>query len=156
MKTILALFGCLLFATPCFSAEKASKDLAKLSPLAYAAFECHHFALMAKDQKLAEKLFNLGYRSGLEFLEAVKAKKIKEEDLRAEVPIGFKWVAEGPSNDFIMGRLYESSSRDSEKVRSEQPGADADTWVMLARNELITRNAELLVRDEPDEEIAKP
>ncbi|TXL62467.1 hypothetical protein [Zeimonas arvi] len=57
----------------------------------------------------AERLFLLGYREGLAFIASVQAGKIPHEIMRTEVPWLMKLLLQGPTPDFMLGRVYEAA-----------------------------------------------
>jgi hypothetical protein len=78
----------------------------------WSAFGC---SALADDPKEQERLFTFGYEQGLKFIAALQAKAIKEEDLQRAVPIGVSLVLQGPTPDFMLGRVFESAVADALK-----------------------------------------
>jgi len=70
------------------------------------AFNCSAWASKTNDSKETERLFLFGYKQGQKFLGALKAEKIKQEDISQEVPIGVTMLLQGPSEEFILGRIF--------------------------------------------------
>lgn len=77
------------------------------SRLAIAAWECHVAGEGAEYDADLDRLFQLGFKNGIRFLEAVRAGEVSPEAMHESVPFWWQLVS-GPSNDFILGRLYES------------------------------------------------
>jgi hypothetical protein len=98
MNTNKIIAAVLLAATVSGAHATPSQD----ALAAIAAFTCVHLAEDAAD---VERLFKIGYASGNAFLNAARAGKITAEDSK-KVPWFWNTVAGGPSNDFILGRLY--------------------------------------------------
>jgi hypothetical protein len=100
--------------------------------LAWAALECSVYAEMAgRDLKEQERLFQLGYQSGLRFLDAARKGTLTEEEIRQKVPIGFK--ASGPTADFALGQVFGLISQESYDtiVKNDALGLQRpiDQWV---------------------------
>ena len=62
---------------------------------------------MTGNVKEQERLFLFGYQQGKIFTAAFKAKKIRDEDLRREVPLIMYMALEGPTAEFMLGRIYQ-------------------------------------------------
>lgn len=143
------IFLSLLASPLSVGGDLSSKEYVQKGRLAVVAFQNSYFAVMAKDDKLAEKLFLLGYNSGKEFLAAYRDKKVNPEDAK-ELPIIFGWVAQGPSDDFILGRLYQAMEDDGQKTIVEKTKNDTSPNANkeAAEYELRRSNAALLVKPE--------
>lgn len=88
------------------SLAQTSKDYAVMGKKAYAAFECAALASFARDEDEQHRLFQLGYDEGKTFLEALRNGKIEAEDVNSTVPVGITLALEGPTADFILGRVW--------------------------------------------------
>jgi hypothetical protein len=121
-------------------AEK-SKQLVLDSRRCLAAFQCYHFAIHTKDRKLTAKLLLVGYESGRRFLDGAQKGKLLPDDCK-EIAIIFGLVREGPSHDFILGRILEEMEYEQDTAFKEVP---TDVWGSLAERELQKRNADLIV-----------
>lgn len=102
--------------------------------LAWSAFSCGMFAKMAGDIDEQQRLFQLGYQNGREFLEAVMNQTISEEEMKG-APIGVTMLLGGPSADFALGRIFESAIGDAYDtvVKRDSAGtllAEPSEWVM--------------------------
>ena len=89
---------------------ESSKDNARRGKAVWSAFEC---AALANTVELPEeriRLFTFGYGQGQKFIAAWEAAKIQDVDVRKEVPMVVMWLLDGPSPDFVLGRLYERAS----------------------------------------------
>lgn len=106
--TVLAL-ALLLGCSPNAAAERSSKELALLGQEAWSAFTCSVLAGYAEDETEPERLFQHGLQAGREFFEAAMAEKISEEDLSTSTPMIVLSSGQGPSVDFILGRVFQSA-----------------------------------------------
>jgi hypothetical protein len=93
--------------------NKSSKEYAVMSREFWSAIECSTWASHFDDQNEAERLFTFGYEQGKQFLGAVRAEKISEEDWRTEIPMGISMQLAGPSDDFILGVISSSIQDDA-------------------------------------------
>jgi hypothetical protein len=105
MKAPLLLVAVLL-TTPALA--QTSQDYAKMSRKVWSLFECTVLAGYTDDKAEAERLFLLGYETGTTFIEALRAGKIKQEDLRSNMPWTMGEKLAGPSAEFALGRVFES------------------------------------------------
>ena len=88
---------------------ESSKEYAVIGNSAYKAFECSALAEKLKYIKEQERLFLFGYNQGLKFIDALKEKKIKQDDLSSEVPFIMLLLLQGPTPDFMLGRVFEGA-----------------------------------------------
>lgn len=96
--------------------NKTSKQYAIMAREAWSAFQCSIWASQKDDHKETERLFYFGYEKGKEFIGALEAKKINEEDAKREVPIGFSMSLSGPTPDFALGTIYSAATDDAYKA----------------------------------------
>ena len=73
----------------------------------WSAFECGTYAEMSDDEKEQTRLFELGVKAGRDFLGARESHQITDDDVRNEVPFFMLLVLQGPSTDFIIGRVFQ-------------------------------------------------
>ena len=121
-------------------AEK-SKQLVLDSRRCLSAFQCYHFATVAKDHELAAKLFLVGYESGRRFLDGVVKGKLLPDDGK-EIGFIFSLIGGGPSHDFILGRLLETMDEDKDVALKD---IKIEMWGDVAERKLGERNAEFIV-----------
>jgi len=95
------------------SFTQSSKEYAVMGREIWSAFECSAWASKVDDSKEAERLFMFGYSQGQKFLGALKAEKIKQEDISSEVPIGVTMLLQGPSEEFMLGRIFENAQEEA-------------------------------------------
>ena len=84
-----------------------SKELSMLGKKFYVAFECSILASKGGDSNEQERLFLYGYETGKYFIESLEKNKIKKEDFSSNVPMTVSLTLQGPSADFILGRIFE-------------------------------------------------
>jgi len=89
------------------SLTQTSKEYAVMGGSIWSAFECSSLASFIDDLEEQDRLFSWGYEQGKIFIEALNRDQIKQEDISKEVPIGVILLLQGPSSDFILGRIYE-------------------------------------------------
>lgn len=89
--------------------SQSSKEYAVMGRQVSSAFRCSAWASKVDDVKESERLFMFGYEQGQKFLGALKAEKIKQEDISQEVPIGVTMLLQGPTEEFILGRIFETA-----------------------------------------------
>jgi hypothetical protein len=104
----------LFAASPALIAAE-STEFAKMGRTVWAAFECSSLASVLKKPKDQERLFRFGYEQGREFLHALQGGQITAKDLNSITPSGFLLVAQGPTADFILGRVFESAQENALK-----------------------------------------
>ncbi|MBI1755329.1 hypothetical protein HYR65_03545 [Candidatus Azambacteria bacterium] len=95
------------------SFTQSSKEYAVMGREVLSALECSAWASKVNDAKESERLFMFGYAQGQKFLGALRAEKIKQEDVSQEVPIGITMLLQGPSDEFILGRIFENAQEEA-------------------------------------------
>jgi hypothetical protein len=120
---------------------------------ALAAFECSQYARMAGEpEHEAARLFRLGYENGKRFAAAAHKTKMSEER-RNKLPKGVLRVMDGPTTDFILGRIFEYATREAYYlvVRGDKlETSPSDKWRLpeaqkiYAGTEYRSRNCALL------------
>lgn len=134
------------FCVPLTTQAQTSKDFAVMGRVAWSAFACSSLAAHFKDQKEQERLFRLGYEQGKAFIEAAQAKKVDRKDISEEVPIGVTLLLQGPTPDFMLGRVYESAQEEALKgvFRTNEAFNTEEVQASLARSEFTKQNCRLL------------
>jgi hypothetical protein len=106
-------------------AEAHQNSKPNLGSLTWEAFECATFSELAGDKELPgskdeqRRLFDLGYLAGTKFLNRVKNHTADT----SKAPVVVLLTLEGPTNDFIIGRLFEAASTDAfNKVKNDNAG----------------------------------
>ncbi len=90
-----------------------SQEHALRAMKAWSAFECSALASMNKDTAEQERLFLFGLDQGRKFIAAYQARKIKQEHLSNAAPWGFLVLLQGPTPDFMLGRIFESAQENA-------------------------------------------
>lgn len=129
-----------------FSAGQNSKEFAQKGKLTWAAFECSVLASHIGDTTEGEKLFLKGYNEGKLFLKALEENKIYEKDIRSIVPIGLTLVLQGPTSDFVLGRIYAAASDNAliGIINTDGKSNNNVEQQILAKDKISKCNCELL------------
>lgn len=142
----IAIFGALgvLFANS--SVAHTSKDYALMAQDTWSAFECSSLASMVGNLKEQERLFLFGYKQGKIFTAALKAKKVRNEDLRREVPLIMFMLLEGPSAEFMLGRVFQFAQHSAleDVFKTGEHYNDKDTQKRKAEQKFWKLNCELI------------
>jgi hypothetical protein len=143
-KVIITTILLLMFAN--FAAAQDSKEYAAMGTEAWSAFECSSLASHIKDTKEAERLFLFGYEQGKKFIRAIKANKIEKEDISSGVPMIMLLLLQGPSEDFMLGRIYENAQEHAlEKVFKTDAKFNSEQFQKdIAKSEFRNRNCQFI------------
>jgi hypothetical protein len=127
---------------------ESSKEYAVMGRETWSAFQCSALAEKSKDLKEQERLFRFGYDKGVKFISALKSEKIKREDLETEVPVGVLFLLQGPSADFILGRVFENTleSALAPVYKTGDKYNSDEMQELIAKNEFEKRNCKLIGR----------
>jgi hypothetical protein len=123
---------------------QSSKDYAKLGRIAWNAFECSALASKSKNPQEQDRLFRYGYEQGLRFIDAVRSGDVERQDVSEAVPLAMALRLNGPTADFILGRVFEASQKsaiDSVYKAGETVVSD-ELQITLAKNEFLNRNCQ--------------
>ncbi len=144
----LKLFGALMLSMVCVATAQAdeSKEHALRAAVAWSAFECSSLASMSKDAAEQERLFLYGLEQGRRFIAAHQAGKIKHEHLSNTVPLRFLLLLEGPSTDFMLGRIFEAIQENAVEdiFKTGDKFNSKEVQVILAQTKFGKRNCELI------------
>lgn len=105
--------------------QSHAQSLAKLSVRSYEAFECAALASTANFEDERQRLFNLAYDQGKEFLQAYAEGKIVDADIQMN---GFSMAMhDGPSIDFKLGVIWSNAYRDAhDDIWRKPDGSDVN------------------------------
>lgn len=107
-------------------------EKARLSRTMWSAFQYGTFAEMSGNEKEQARLFDVGVKAGRDFLDALKNRQIPADVASNEVPIGVSMLLQGPSADFIIGRVFENAMQDAyDDIVKHENGLllDSSKWV---------------------------
>jgi len=132
------------FSKPTYATS--SSEYAAMGKATWSAFECSVLAEKSKNSKEQERLFKYGYSQGLKFIEAIQNNKVKREDLSSEAPLMMLLLLQGPTPDFMLGRVFEgaldSALKDVYKT-VEQFNSD-EMQETIAKNKFWKQNCQLI------------
>lgn len=78
-----------------------------------AHWRCQVWSAMAGNNETAETHHERGLAAGRRFIEAARAGLIPPADFDSTVPVYVSLSMQGPSDDFVLGRLYEITTTDA-------------------------------------------
>jgi hypothetical protein len=144
MIRIASLLALGLFSLQCFASD--SVGYAQMARASWSSFECSTLASKMRQPAEQERLFNFGYAQGQEFIAALETGKIKREDLSSHAPVGALLLLEGPSADFILGRIYAAAEENALKdvYRTGEVFNSEATQELIASNKFTRRNCQLI------------
>jgi hypothetical protein len=129
-----AIVACIfLLSFPSLASPNDEVEKARLGRVMWSAFQCFTFADISKNEKERTRLFQVGLKAGRGFLEALNSGQISEKTVREEVPIGVTIMLQGPSIDFILGRIFEGAMSDAyDYIVKQANGMPLETsqWIM--------------------------
>ncbi|WP_146907246.1 hypothetical protein [Arenimonas daejeonensis] len=145
MRSVLLFAG---LAASCQVIAQDSADFARMSRASWAAFECAALASVLERPADQERLFHYGYDQGKKFLVAAQAGRVEKSDINSIAPSGFLMVAQGPTIDFMLGRVFESAQENALKdVITADTVLHDDLKQSLASNKFVAGNCEILGRE---------
>ena len=86
-----------------------SVRLAQSGRAAWDAFQCAGFAAAMHDKEAFDGVFAHGFSSAHRFLDALQKDRIKRVHFKREIPSPMRASLEGPSPDFVVGRVYQTA-----------------------------------------------
>jgi len=90
----------------------------RLGFLMWSAFQCATYAEMAGNKEIPgnkaeqRRLFQVGYDAGTKFLTGIRNHTISNAEA-ADSPWQVEMLLGGPTNDFMIGRIFQSASDDA-------------------------------------------
>jgi hypothetical protein len=130
------------------SFTKSSKEYAVMGREVWSAFGCASLASISGDSAEAERLFTFGHEQGKTFIGALNAQKIENEDISQQVPVGLVWLLRdgGPSEDFILGRVFENAQEDAleDVFKTNGEYNSDDMQKTIAKNNFVKQNCQLI------------
>ena len=145
IKSLYVISFLLLGFISCALASE-SEDYALMGRKTWSAFECASLSSKTGDTSESERLFLVGYNSGKQFLTALSANKIKEKDLKNQVPFLMLLLLQGPSHDFILGRIYSAAEKNAldDVFNTEGKYNPDEVQKSLAENKVRKNNCRLI------------
>ena len=139
-----ALLATLVLAQPLWAQN--SKEYAGMARSTWAAFECASLASKLKNSTEQERLFTYGYKTGLSFISALQTGKIEQKDLSGEAPWLMLLLLQGPTPDFMLGRVYEAAQDEALKnvLHTAEKLNPEDIQRLIAQSEFTKRNCQLI------------
>lgn len=125
---IFAAVASILYAISAVAKASETKS-PRLGFLIWSAFECATYAEMAGNKELPHnkdeqgRLFRIGYDVGVKFLADIKTQAIAKKSAMDQMPWQVAMLLGGPTNEFIIGRIYQSASNDAFDAVSEHDDA---------------------------------
>ncbi len=130
------------------SFTQSSKEYAIMGREVWSAFGCSSLASISGDSTEAGRLFTFGHEQGKKFIGALNAQKIENEDISQQVPVGLVWLLRdgGPSEDFILGRVFENAQEDAleDVFKTNGEYNSDDIQKTIAKNNFVKQNCQLI------------
>jgi hypothetical protein len=137
------------------ASAQSETEKARLGRTLYIAFQCATYASLAEKKDEHERLFTLGIDSGRKFLKAVVNNEVSREAVSSVVPVGVTLLLQGPSEDFILGRIFESATGNAYESVTQRDDAGLpmplDKWItdkrlqqVIAENRYSRANCDLV------------
>ena len=129
---------------------QSSEDYALMAQATWSAFQCSSLASRSSNIKEKERLFLFGYDQGQKFVAAVKAKNVQEKELSDDVRLIVRLMMilhrQGPTDDFMLGRLFEIAERSILEGVSTTGGIEnpEETQKFLAQEKFRKHNCHLI------------
>ncbi len=108
MRTGLAV-GIIFIGMQFAQGEQTKVNLGRVT---WSAFTCATYAEMSENKTEHGRLFKLGYEAGKKFIEGIRDKTISEAEAR-QAPMILMMLLDGPSTDFVIGRIFENAMTDA-------------------------------------------
>ena len=145
-RVVLAM--AIFAAIPSVSVAQTDAEKARLGRTVWSAFDCAYYAWQSGDKQENDRLVDLGLKAGRGFLEAVKNKEIPEDVINREVPFVVLTLLQGPSLDFILGRVYEAATTNAaDEVMKREGGKQLEFSQWISDKAVIKQKAANLFRD---------
>ena len=125
---------------------QSSSQYADMGLAVWSAFECSALAGKSNNSREQERLFKYGYARGVDFIDALQAGKVERADLSATLPIGLVLRLQGPTADFMLGRIFEGaveSGLEGVFGNGEQFNSE-ETQIALAQSKFREQNCKLI------------
>ena len=108
------------FLSPCRAAT--DREIVAIGDKMSAAFRCSTYASLFHDQKEQQRLFQIGLKSGRDYVEGLKSR----DDPTSEMATFIRSVP----TDFVVGQMYEAESTHAyEEIVKNQNGLPLQQWL---------------------------
>lgn len=149
MRNVMVFVGLAFSAAAAFPAARDDQSVRASRGLAvWVAFGCNALAAQLNRTDDQRPLFDYGVEQGRQFIKDVQANRISKAAIDSVVPVGVLRSLEGPSADFMLGRVYaaaeENALRDIYKAGGQY--LDAEGRSMRATNKFSDKNCDLVGR----------
>lgn len=146
-KLLLSIVAISFFITSSTLAE-TSKECALRGKGTWSAFQCSALAGKIGNIKEKERLFLFGYEEGLRFVNILQSNKIRQSDCYSKLPLAMTWELQGPTPDFILGRVFEVAMEYALKdvYKADNTGSNEEAQKLKAEIEFSKRNCKLIGR----------
>ena len=109
LKFMVVAVAGLILAQP--GMAESSKPYGTMAQSAWSAFECSVLAEKSNNLKEQKRLFRVGYEQGLKFIAALESGEARTGDLPEGSPLSMLLLLQGPTPDFMLGRIFEVALR---------------------------------------------
>ena len=134
---------CIILLSIPASAAEGALEKAKLGRVSWSSFQCATWADMSGNKKEHAPLFVVGLKAGREFINAVRSGQVTAKLAKQEAPIEVTTLLEGPSTDFLLGRIFQSAGLDAyDKIVKEENGILLEPSKWINDKELIKTKAQ--------------
>jgi hypothetical protein len=99
-----------IFALLSTSSSAHATEKIHLGSKIVASFECYIYAGMSQKKEEAKRLFELGLEAARSFVDALRHREFSDALIHKYVPLDVITRVQGPSTDFIVGRIFEGTS----------------------------------------------
>jgi hypothetical protein len=144
MRKIFLLLGLIGMTTHAFSNEE---DVVRNANLTISAFSCSVFNDYIGNTEESKRLFDLGYRSGVNFYTHAANNEINNKTLNNKIPFLYLMVG-GPNIDFKLGQVFSYVSDLATKKISQDSNLnfvyDEELRQIKAQNLVRENNCNLL------------
>lgn len=126
----------------------SSSDYAAMGSETWSAFQFSVLAEKSNDIDEQKRLFEYGYVHGLEFIKAIQDGKVSRDDLSRSTPLMVLLLLQGPTPDFILGRIFEGALTSAlEDVYRTNGNSNSDeVQELIAKNKFTGKNCQLIGR----------
>src|SRR6201987_4172063 len=119
---IIATTVASILSFPSFSLAASDAEISALGDKMSGAFRCSTYSQLSHDQKEQQRLFQIGLKTGRDFVEGLKSHNDPTSEL-------LTFMRGGPT-DFVVGQMYESESTHAyDEIVKYQNGLPLQQWL---------------------------